>query len=174
MLFRISTLLGGRAKAPGPSDWANGVPGARGCGPPRDSPMWNARLVAAASARRGRWLVTRAPVVAARAASGVGPREGHPDTNEEAGEHTRNELPPTELPHAAHLLSAVCAGTSARSAGRRTDAGAYSLADAGTTAQRERALVRASDLGQTHCRAAVPKQSPCSEVLRRGVGQGQA
>lgn len=61
-------------------------------------------LVAAASAWWRRWLVTRAPVVASGPSSGVGPREWHTGRKEHAGKHTRNELPLTELEHAAHSL----------------------------------------------------------------------
>jgi hypothetical protein len=75
--------------------------------------------VAAAAARRRRWLVTWAPVVAAGASSRVGPREWHGDAKDDADKNTRNELPPTEVAHAAHLLSAVCAEASARKGGRR-------------------------------------------------------
>jgi hypothetical protein len=75
--------------------------------------------VAAAAARRGRWLVTWAPAVAAGASSRIGPCEWHGGAKDDADKNTRNELPPTEVAHAAHLLSAVCAGASARKAVRR-------------------------------------------------------
>ena len=45
-------------------------------------------------------------VVAAWASSGVRSCEWHPDTKDDAGERTRNELPRAELPQSAHLLSA--------------------------------------------------------------------
>jgi hypothetical protein len=56
--------------------------------------------VAAAAARRGRWLVTRAPVVAAGASSGVRGCEWHRDAKDDAGKQTGNELAPAEPQHA--------------------------------------------------------------------------
>jgi hypothetical protein len=74
-------------------------------------------LVATAAVRRRWWLVTRAPVVAAGASSGVCTRKRHPDTKDDAGKHTRNELPLFELQHAAHLPSAFRSARLARCAG---------------------------------------------------------
>jgi hypothetical protein len=69
--------------------------------PPRE-----AALVAAVVIRWGRRLVSRTAVVAAWASSGVRSCEWHPDTKDDAGERTRNELPRAELPQNAHLPSA--------------------------------------------------------------------
>jgi hypothetical protein len=50
--------------------------------------------------------VSGTAVVAAWASSGVSSCEWHPDTKDDAGERTRNELPRAELPQSAHLPSA--------------------------------------------------------------------
>jgi hypothetical protein len=55
--------------------------------------------VAAVVVRWGRWLVTRAPVVAAGTATGIRARERHTDAEDDARKQTRYELPPAELPH---------------------------------------------------------------------------
>src|SRR5918995_5683796 len=73
----------------------------------RGSLMQRTALVVTAAARRRRWLVTRAPVVAAGASSGVRSGERHPDTKNDAGKHTCKELPLAQFEHAAHLPSAV-------------------------------------------------------------------
>jgi hypothetical protein len=67
---------------------------------PRSAPWPETALVAAAAARRGRWLVTRAPVVAAGASSGVCTCEWHRDAEDEAGKQTGDELAPAEPRHA--------------------------------------------------------------------------
>jgi hypothetical protein len=85
----------------------------------RGSLMERTALVVTAAARRWRWLVTRAPVVAAGASSGVRSGERHPDTKNDAGKKTCKELSLAQFEHAAHLPSAVRARALAGYAGRR-------------------------------------------------------
>jgi hypothetical protein len=66
-------------------------------------PQMAAVLVVTAAARRGRWLVTRAAVVAPGPTSGVGWRERHRDTEDDAGKRARDELALAEPAHDAHL-----------------------------------------------------------------------
>jgi hypothetical protein len=63
-------------------------------------------LAAAVVIRWGRRLVSGTAVVAPGATSGVCPREGHTDTEEDAGKETRDQLPHAELAHALTFLSA--------------------------------------------------------------------
>lgn len=65
------------------------------CVPP-SAPWPETTLVAAAAARRGRWLVPRAPVVAAGASAGVRAREWHRDAEDDAGKQTGDELAPAQ------------------------------------------------------------------------------
>jgi hypothetical protein len=51
--------------------------------------------------------VTRAPVIATGAASRVRTSEWHAGTKQGADKQTRDDLPHAELPHAAHLPSAL-------------------------------------------------------------------
>jgi hypothetical protein len=92
--------------------------------------------VAAVVIRRRRWLVARAPVIAAGSSSGVRTCEWHGDSKDHAGEQTRDDLAPAELPHAAHLPSAFRAPSiGARDEGTRNGAArAYSQPDALTSA----------------------------------------
>jgi hypothetical protein len=91
--------------------------------------------VAAVVIRRRRWLVARAPVIAAGSTSGIRTCEWHSDSKDHAGEQTRNDLAPAELPHAAHLPSAFRAQSiGARDEGTRNGAArAYSQPDAFTS-----------------------------------------
>lgn len=71
----------------------------------RGAPQREASLLAAVVIRWGRRLVSGTAVIAAGASSRVRSCEWHPDTKDDAGERTRNELARAELPQSAHLLS---------------------------------------------------------------------